>query len=164
MSDLGRQRFLVKSLISGKEKRVHADHTKIVPETCCTPSMNRHVRTPFPGIHEEQGSEKSSDQSEEELIVIPPKTGADVGSAHQQERDSSTEDVEATTDVDDHHRPDEDLPQGGDRDPVQEDDNPPPTETGLLTHRDEVRSGHGGDEPRGRRYNLRQRKKVDYKT
>ena len=154
MSDLGRQRFLVKSLVSGKEKRVHAEHTKIVPETCCSRDMNHNVRTPFPGLMESKTDKSDSDQSDEELILISNHAGVN----RELSQPVTTGELQETGDVDDHRRPDDDISEGGGSDPVLDDDHAPPTETGPLTQQNEVRSGH--DE---RRYNLRKRKEVRYR-
>ena len=50
MKNLGRQRFHVKNLLSGKEKTVHSDAVKIVPERVTTREMNKRVKYPHPQL------------------------------------------------------------------------------------------------------------------
>ena len=52
LRDLGYQRFLVKNLINGKERQVHADNTKIIPESCTYPALNKQTKLPFPLLEE----------------------------------------------------------------------------------------------------------------
>lgn len=52
LKDLGAQRFLVKNLITSKEKKVHADQTKILAESFVFPAQNRQVKLPFPNLKE----------------------------------------------------------------------------------------------------------------
>ena len=54
LKDLGKSRFVLKSLITGKERQVHADRTKIVPEDSVCTKLCKAARLPFPAAEKIQ--------------------------------------------------------------------------------------------------------------
>ena len=68
LRDLGYQRFLVKNLINGKEKTVHADNTKIIPESCTYPALNKQAKLPFPLL--EKPADFLDDSEEDDIYDI----------------------------------------------------------------------------------------------
>ena len=78
LKDHGRNRFLVKNLISGQEKVVHADHVKIVPETMTDVSMNPQVKLPHPGLSTGVDS-REEEELDDIVFTFPPSTDWDSG-------------------------------------------------------------------------------------
>ena len=89
--DLGRQRFQVKHLLTGKEKTVHSSLTKIVPERVTTREMNNRVKLPHPqlvankkGYVNDSDSEESVEENEitsRPLSLTDPRTHHSSGEA-----------------------------------------------------------------------------------
>ena len=70
MKELGRQRYLVKNLGTGAERTVHADYTKIVPESCTTTSMNEMVRLPHPRLKQPRLVEDIDEDDDLDGLII----------------------------------------------------------------------------------------------
>ena len=131
--------------MTGKEKKVHTDHTKVVPESCCSQTMNQTVRTPHPALGVlnppkecKQVTRNGADsESDDELICFPQNADGDEGRedvARQggaedtaENREERVGDVDETTD-------------DGQR---------------LATHQEKVRERDSGTR---HSYNLRKRK------
>ena len=70
LTDHGRNRFWVQNLVTGKEREVHADHTKVVPETMTSLAMNPRVRLPHPGFPSEGGLVE--DEEDDDAVLTCP--------------------------------------------------------------------------------------------
>ena len=94
LKDIGRNRFLVKNLLTGQDKVVHADHAKIVPETMSDVSMNPRVKLPHPGLRMNEMVEEEDDDDDILLtfpLNPPDRTmGGDAPSALQSARDTNS--------------------------------------------------------------------------
>ena len=148
MSDLGRQRYLVKNLSTGKERKVHADHTKIVPETCCTKLMNHRVRTPHPRlVPPDPQTSVSCEFDDDELIMVSQQADSATRLPDSRKPGSPSDDNDAGPDSRQLGGASDDEETGPDHDTA-----PPGDERRDETLRNEVRSNQGP-------YNLRKNPK-----
>ena len=91
LKDHGRNRFLVQNLISGKERVVHADQVKIVPETMTDVSMNPQVKLPHPGLRARE--EVKEDGDFDDMLFILPHSAGDEGNLGVEPRENEGEDT-----------------------------------------------------------------------
>ena len=73
ISDLKRERYMVKNLINGREKKIHGKHVKVVPELETTITMNSNVKQPHPHLNVDNPEPMLDTQSDlPNLTVLPP--------------------------------------------------------------------------------------------